>query len=94
MQILKRKLYFIGISKIHIRPFCISMVCNVICPGRRDHSMAPQTRLSWANFKAEPIEGSKIAATTASGMSYQFSTTEEDGKYELDYTISTYFYPG
>lgn len=53
----------------------------------------PELRLSWANFKAEPIEDSKIAATTASGLSYQFSTTEEDGKYELDYTISTFFYP-
>lgn len=53
----------------------------------------PELRLSWANFKAEPIEDSKIAATTASGLSYQFSTTQEDGKYELDYTISTFFYP-
>lgn len=53
----------------------------------------PKQRLSWSNFKAEPVEGSKVAATTASGLSYQFSTTEEGGKYELDYTISTYFYP-
>lgn len=50
-------------------------------------------KLSWANFKAEPIADSKVAATTASGLSYQFSTTEEDGKYELDYTVSTFFYP-
>lgn len=53
----------------------------------------PKQRLSWVNFKAEPIEGSKVAATTASGLSYQFSATEEDGKYELDYSISTFFYP-
>jgi len=53
----------------------------------------PEQRLSWANFKAEPIEGSKVAATTASGLSYQFSTTEANGKYELDYTVSTFFYP-
>ncbi|MGB5461370.1 DUF922 domain-containing protein [Eudoraea sp.] len=53
----------------------------------------PKQRLSWSNFKAEPVEGSKVAATTASGLSYQFSTTEEGGKYVLDYTISTYFYP-
>ncbi|WP_297696657.1 DUF922 domain-containing protein [uncultured Eudoraea sp.] len=50
-------------------------------------------RLSWANFKAEPPKNSEIAATTASGLSYQFSTTEENGKYELDYIISTFFYP-
>ena len=53
----------------------------------------PELRLSWANFRAEPIKGSKVAATTASGLSYQFSTTEEDGKYELDYTVNTFFYP-
>jgi len=53
----------------------------------------PKQRLSWANFKAEPIEGSKVAATTASGLSYQFSATEADGKYELDYSVNTFFYP-
>lgn len=52
-----------------------------------------EQRLSWANFKAEPPKDSEIAATTASGLSYQFSTTEENGKYELDYIVSTYFYP-
>jgi len=50
-------------------------------------------RLSWANFKAEPPKNTEIAATTASGLSYQFSTTEENGKYELDYIVSTFFYP-
>lgn len=50
-------------------------------------------RLSWANFKAEPPKNTEIAATTASGLSYQFSTTEENGKYELDYVVSTFFYP-
>ncbi len=53
----------------------------------------PELRLSWSNFKAKPIKGSKVAATTASGLSYQFSTTEEDGKFELDYTVSAFFYP-
>ena len=53
----------------------------------------PEQRLTWANFKAEPPKNSEIAATTASGLSYQFSTTEKNGKYELDYIVSTYFYP-
>ncbi len=34
-----------------------------------------------------------VAATTASGLSYQFSTTEANGKYVLDYMVNTYFYP-
>jgi hypothetical protein len=53
----------------------------------------PEQRLTWANFKAEPPKNSEIAATTASGLSYQFSTTEKNGKYELDYIVGTYFYP-
>lgn len=53
----------------------------------------PKGRLSWANFKAKPIERSMVAATTASGLTYQFSTTETNGKYVLDYVVSTYFYP-
>ncbi len=53
----------------------------------------PEVSLNWTNFKAQPVEGSMVAATTASGLSYQFSTTEANGKYVLDYVVSTYFYP-
>jgi hypothetical protein len=53
----------------------------------------PEQRLSWSNFKAEPPKDSEIAATTASGLSYEFSTSEQNGIYELDYTVNTYFYP-
>ncbi|MEX0290509.1 MAG: DUF922 domain-containing protein [Flavobacteriaceae bacterium] len=50
-------------------------------------------RLSWDDFKAKPSGPSRAAAITASGISYQFSTMESNGEYELDYTVSTYFYP-
>lgn len=53
----------------------------------------PDHRLSWADFKGSPSSSGRAAAITASGISYQFSTMESDGAFELDYTVSTYFYP-
>ncbi len=54
---------------------------------------SPEQKLSWADFKGEPTSHSSAAAITASGISYQFSTVESEGALELDYTVSTYFYP-
>ncbi len=53
----------------------------------------PDRRLSWADFKATPPVTGNIAATTASGISYYFSSMEVDGEIEVDFTIRTYFYP-
>ena len=50
-------------------------------------------RLSWTDFKGKPGAPSRAAAITASGISYQFSTLESDSNLELDFTVSTYFYP-
>ena len=50
-------------------------------------------RLSWDDFKATPPEMGSVAATTASGISYFFSSTETNGKMEVDFTVRTYFYP-
>ena len=53
----------------------------------------PDKRLSWADFRATPPVTGNIAATTASGISYYFSSTEVDGRMEVDFTVRTYFYP-
>ncbi|MEM7380630.1 MAG: DUF922 domain-containing protein [Bacteroidota bacterium] len=51
-------------------------------------------RLSWSDFKGKVPDSPRAAATTASGISYEFSTvSNKKGKYELDYTVSTFFYP-
>ena len=52
-----------------------------------------ENRLSWDDFKAAPPENGGVAATTASGISYYFSSTETNGKMEVDFTVRTYFYP-
>ncbi len=50
-------------------------------------------QLKWADFKGQPDRTSPVAAVTASGISYEFSSLERNGHYEVDYTVSTFFYP-
>ena len=54
---------------------------------------SPDLKLSWSDFKGTPDKSSRIAAVTASGISYEFSSLERDGYYEVEYTVSTFFYP-
>lgn len=53
----------------------------------------PETRLTWGDFRAEPPESRRIAATTASGISYSYNAAGSGGRYTLDYQVDTYFYP-
>ena len=53
----------------------------------------PDILLDWADFQGTPDKNSIVAATTASGISYQFSAHERDGYYEVEYEVETSFYP-
>ncbi|MFS4467646.1 DUF922 domain-containing protein [Maribacter sp. 2210JD10-5] len=50
-------------------------------------------RLRWEDFKGNVPLGSSAAATTASGISYQFSTYYENDELKLDYEVNSFFYP-
>ena len=52
-----------------------------------------EKRLSWDDFQAQPPANGNVAATTASGISYYFSSREIDGTMHVDFTVRTYFYP-
>lgn len=56
-------------------------------------SWSSENKLTWKDFKGEAPSNDRAAATTASGISYQFSTNSIDGEIELDYKVSTFFYP-
>jgi len=49
--------------------------------------------LTWNDFKGQPPVSDRVAATTASGISYQFSTSGTKNSYKVDFEISTHFYP-
>jgi len=53
----------------------------------------PDLRLAWADFRGVPPAGKRIAATTASGLSYSYTARGGPDGYELDFTVDTFFYP-
>ena len=49
--------------------------------------------LTWDNFKGVP-ENNRAAAVTASGLTYEFSTTKKNNQVvAIDFTVSSHFYP-
>ncbi|MGI9545608.1 MAG: DUF922 domain-containing protein [Flavobacteriaceae bacterium] len=72
----------------------LSLVLASIIPVQEDGVLwSPDKKLVWSDFKGQPQSNSRIAAVTASGLSYKFSSMERDGYYEVEYTVSTFFYP-
>ena len=50
-------------------------------------------RLTWDDFKGEIPNNARAAATTASGITYRFSTTGNRDYMKVDFKVDTYFYP-
>ena len=50
-------------------------------------------KLTWEDFRARPFETAWAAATTASGISYEYSGKEHAEGYELTFEIGAFFYP-
>ena len=50
-------------------------------------------RLSWDDFQGNIPLNAKASATTASGISYRFSTSGTKDIMEVDFKIDTFFYP-
>lgn len=55
---------------------------------------SPNRKLVWEDFKGKAPENPRAAATTASGITYQFATQGTKGNnIVIDFTVSTFFYP-
>ncbi len=50
-------------------------------------------RLTWHDFKGKIPNKARAAATTASGITYRFSTTGNRDHMKVDFKVDTYFYP-
>ncbi len=50
-------------------------------------------KLSWADFRGTPPESRRVAATTASGISYSYRTKGPSGQYRLEFEVTALFYP-
>ena len=53
----------------------------------------PAYRIQWEDFRATPPDSQRVAATTASGISYSYRTRGQAGAYQLDYEVTAFFYP-
>lgn len=52
-----------------------------------------ERKLQWSDFKGSYFKTEWAAATTASGISYSFSSYQKDGQWYLDFLVSCEFYP-
>ena len=53
----------------------------------------PARKLTWQDFRGKPMKTAWAAATTASGISYEYSGVEKKGGYELQFKVLAHFYP-
>ena len=61
--------------------------------GQEEIPWSSNFRLQWKDFKGEIPIGAGAAATTASGISYNFSSNYENGQMVVDYKVQSFFYP-
>ena len=54
-------------------------------------SWSPDRKLQWEDFKGRPFKTAWAAAVTASGITYEFSSVETNGKLKLDIEIKDRF---
>ncbi|PIB27057.1 DUF922 domain-containing protein [Maribacter sp. 4U21] len=61
--------------------------------GQEEVLWEPDKRLYWSDFRGKVPVGAGAAATTASGISYQFSTSYKGNEMVVDYEVNAFFYP-
>ncbi|WP_286813481.1 MULTISPECIES: DUF922 domain-containing protein [unclassified Maribacter] len=69
------------------------VLCIASVQGQEEVEWSPEFRFTWKDFKGKVPSGSGAAATTASGISYDFSTFYENGEMQVDFNVYAYFYP-
>ena len=62
-------------------------------PGQEQVPWTQNFRLSWDNFKGDVPLAASAAATTASGISYDFSTFFKNDELKIDFRVFAFFYP-
>ena len=79
-----------------VKPWLLLLFLALIPSLSQDADAIPWEagrKLSWADFKGAPPAAKRVAATTASGISYSYQTQGTPGQYHLDYEVTAYFYP-
>ena len=73
--------------------FCFVFVLNEPFQNEEAILWDKSRKLTWEDFKGAP-ENTRAAAVTASGLTYEFSTTKKNNQVvDIDFTVSSHFYP-
>jgi len=81
------------IKKINLIVFLGALFSYASLQCQEEVVWTPDFRFSWNDFKGSVPKSSSAAATTASGISYDFSTFYDKKKLKIDYNVYAYFYP-
>ena len=79
-----------------VKPWLLLLFLSLSGPRYQDADTIPweaDRKLNWTDFKGAPPNAKKVAATTASGISYSYQTGGTPGAYLLDYEVTAFFYP-
>lgn len=81
------------IKKVQFIIFLLALLSISNVQSQEVVSWEPDFRFSWNDFKGAAPINSRAAATTASGITYRFSTYYENNELQIDYKVFAYFYP-
>ncbi|MDO6473399.1 DUF922 domain-containing protein [Maribacter sp. 1_MG-2023] len=81
------------IKKAHLILFLFALLTISNVQSQEVVSWEPNFRFTWSDFKGAAPITSRAAATTASGITYRFSTFYENNELQVDYKVFAYFYP-
>jgi hypothetical protein len=77
-----------------IKFLVLSVLCWFFVQDDPTISWDSKRKVNWTDFKAEPRPHDNVVAVTASGISFQYSTTKfSGGRIEYDFDIKAHFYP-
>ncbi|CAM4256917.1 DUF922 domain-containing protein [Zobellia nedashkovskayae] len=73
---------------------CFCMFGTVSSQEEETITWSADRKLQWSDFKGTYFKTHWAAATTASGVSYSFSSFKKDGQIYLDFVVKSEFIPG
>lgn len=82
-----------GALKIVLFTFIVFLSGFAFAQDEEVISWSADRKLQWSDFKGSFFKTHWAAATTASSISYEFSTFEKNGQLYLDFKVGCEFYP-
>lgn len=82
-----------GALKIVVFTFLVCLPGFALAQQEEVIPWSADRKLRWSDFKGSYLKTQWAAATTASSISYEFSTFEDNGQLFIDFKVGCEFYP-